>query len=314
MNSTQYAFAVANVRAAENELLSSAFTEQLIESRDYEEACRLLADKGFDISSDPLDGYMNRVWNYLNEIAPDKDALKFLTVRNDFHNLKAILKGMIANTDGREYCITPCLIPIDELYSALTERAFDSLPEYISSAAAKAYEIITSSADGRLTDSFIDSCSYNAMMKLAKGNDFAENLADEIASLANIKTAVRAAKTNAGETVLNLAFNESRGIDGEGLKKAALRGFEQVSAYIEDSKYSLLAGFLSNSAKLEKECDNLITEALADSSRISFGIEPLAAYYFSSMAELKNLRLILRAKHAGLSAEIIRERLREIYV
>ena len=40
MNNTEYAFAVANVRAAENELLSGAFIEQLIEARDYEEALR----------------------------------------------------------------------------------------------------------------------------------------------------------------------------------------------------------------------------------------------------------------------------------
>lgn len=314
MNNTEYAFAVANVRAAENELLSGAFIEQLIEARDYEEALRLLSDKGFDITVDPLDGYMEGVWEYLNEIAPDREALKFLAVRNDFHNLKAILKGMIANLDGREYCLTPCLIPQDELYSALSAREFDSLPDFISDTAGRSYELLTTTADGRLSDVFIDARSYDAMLSLAEGNEFSERLADELASLANIRIAVRAAKTAADETVLNLSFCNSRSIDGEVLKKAALRGLEQVSAYIGDSSYTSLSDILSNSAQLEKECDNRISAVLSEASRISFGIEPLAAYFFAKSAELTNLRLILRAKHAGLSAEIIRERLRETYV
>ena len=36
--------------------------------------------------------------------------------------------------------------------------------------------------------------------------------------------------------------------------------------------------------------------------------------YFRKSAEVQNLRLIINAKHAGLPQEIIRERMREIYV
>lgn len=314
MDNTRYAFAVASVRTAETELLENSFISQLVEAETYTDVCNALSGKGFDPNSDFSREHMQLAWNYLCEIAPSKDALKFLIVRNDFHNLKAILKGILADRDGSKNSLSPSLIPVDELKAAVISKNFDALPEFISDTAQGAYELLTSTADGRISDIFIDANSYNSMQKLAEGNEFSESFSDTLASLANIKIASGAARDGLGEEILSFAFCKSTAIDSEALSRAAVRGPEQVSACIENSCFSELAPYVNSPALLERECDNIISRLLSDASKTSFGIEPLVAYYFAKKTELANLRLILRAKHANLSAEVIKERLRGIYV
>jgi V/A-type H+-transporting ATPase subunit C len=47
---------------------------------------------------------------------------------------------------------------------------------------------------------------------------------------------------------------------------------------------------------------------------IPFGIEPLAGYLIAKDNEIKIARIIMAGKLAGISPELIRERLRETYV
>lgn len=314
MDNTRYAFAVASVRTAETELLGNSFINQLVETATYTDVCTALSGKGFDPDSDFSREHMRLTWDYLCEIAPNKDALKFLIVRNDFHNLKAILKGILADRDGSKSCLSPSVIPVDKLKAAVISKNFDTLPDFISDTAQSAYELLTSTADGRISDIFIDSNSYNSMQKLAEGNEFSESFSDTLASLANIKIASGATRDSLGEEILTFAFCRSAAIDSETLKRAALRGIEQVSACVENSYFSNLASYINSPALLERECDNIISRLLSDASKTSFGIEPLVAYYFAKKTELANLRLILRAKHANLSVDVIKERLRDIYV
>ena len=46
----------------------------------------------------------------------------------------------------------------------------------------------------------------------------------------------------------------------------------------------------------------------------AFGASPLAAYFIAKETELKCIRIILSAKLSHVSGEIIRERMRELYV
>ena len=45
-----------------------------------------------------------------------------------------------------------------------------------------------------------------------------------------------------------------------------------------------------------------------------FGFAPIAAYYFAKTTEIKTVRIVLSAKLAGVPNDIIRERVRDLYV
>lgn len=319
MKDTDYAYAAANVRTMETELLSQSFIDQLITADSFENVRQILIDKGFSgfektsDASEALADYMTDTWDYLTEIAPDKQALEFLVVRNDFHNLKSVTKGIAASSDGRKNCIKPCLIDIELLYDSVKNKEFENLPKWIADIARDGYELLTSSMDGQIFDMFIDKASLETMIAFAGGNAFSKKLANEIAALTDIKIAYRLSKTSANEVVYKYAFAECEELDAALLAAAAQRGREQVIAYIENTEFAYLAG-MKSAASLERECDNRIMEMLDSAKRISFGIEPLIAYYHARMAEWTNLRIIVSAKHAGLPPEAVKERMRDIYV
>ena len=312
MDCRRYAYAVASVREAENTLLSAAFFEQLLQASTYDAACSLVRDKGIDENA--LDKIVTDAWEYLCETAPDRKELEFLTAKNDFHNLKVVLKSMVTGNNADENYITPCLENPEELKKHVEEKSFDLLPDWISDAAAEAYNLITSTADGRLTDIFIDKCSLEATLRLAKGNPFSEKLADMTASLANIRIAARAAATGIGEEMSDILFCRGCEIDSAGAAKAVSKGVDSVKEFTANSSYSHLADYITDFASLEKACDKAIADFIDDASRVSFGLDPIADYYIRVETEVKNLRLILRAKHASLSEDIIKERLRDVYV
>lgn len=310
MNNTKYAFAAASVRAAENELLDSAFISQLVEINNYDEAVRILSGKGIDISE--TSDYMDKVFDYLSEIAPDKSELNFLIVRNDFHNLKAVLKGLMTNTDGRRFGLTPCLISIDELYEVVNRRAFEELPPYIAETAVKAYELLTTANDVRMCDVYVDRCSFEAMFKMADSHT--KNSVNEIISLANIRIAARFVSSSADEAILDYAFYSVGDITSEELKSAVLRGKERFAEWVGSGKFSDLLPNLFKPALLERDCADIINKGFEEASRISFGIEPLVAYYFKKETELFNIRLIIGGLRAGLPKNMIKERVRKVYV
>ena len=323
MNKTEFAYAVANVRAVENDLLNASFMEQLASSGSYDNARRLLSDKGFlefATHSDPnvaLADYMTKTWDYLMEITPDRDALKFLIVKNDFHNLKAIIKGIVANTDGKKYCIKPCILDAEDVFNAVKVKDYESLPKWMSGVAEKSYEILTTTLDGQIFDMFADRASLETMISFAKnsGYDFCEEFANTFVAVTNIRIALRLSAFTGSHSLLDYAFSECKGLDISELKKAVLKGKDEVVAYLSGTDYAeLVAGAEKSGSAFEKECDNYLMNMLDEVKRISFGIEPLVAYYYAREIEWKNLRITVGAIHAGMSAEAVRERMRELYV
>lgn len=321
MSENGYAFAVASVRTKENELLSPSFMSQLLES-DYDECVRLLADKGViprdaDDPAAALSGYMKDTWEFLSSIAPDMSKLNFLIVKNDFHNLKAILKSMVANVDCREFFLEPCALDPEDLYSAVKEKKFDSLPGWISGPAENGYSLITSTLDGQLLDVYLDARSFAAMRDFARasGSEYSSELTELQIALADIKVALRLSRGSVSENLVSRAFCECESLDTDELARAVLKGRGEVVAYIGTTDHAQLLNSLETSAaEFEKACDNMIVEKLSKSKYYSLSEEPLTAYYYARENECRLLRIILSCKHLGLEKGKITERMRELYV
>ena len=86
---------------------------------------------------------------------------------------------------------------------------------------------------------------------------------------------------------------------GTPLQNAAALGADAVSG-------GTLTGF-------ELACDNAIAGYLADARRSSFGEECVIAYLAGQESELTAVRMILTGRLAGVSGDVIRERLRDLY-
>lgn len=314
MGGTKYANAVAAVKAMENFLLTRSDLDQLISAATAAEMESLIsARRGSGNEELTLEG----VWEMIRGYAPDCDELKILLYKNDFHDLKAVLKSMLSGHDPKSCCIRPTNLDLDLLVKAFSSKEFDLLPDYISSTAEQAYELITRTLDGQLADSLIDSACLSAMQKAAEesGSSFMVSYARLITACADIKTAYRCAKMKKQRSFLETAVCGSPELDKESLIRAALGGTDSVLALLETTSFDEGGKLLSQSpAAFEKWCDDMIME-LAQTARMqAFGAEPLAAYYLAAEAELKNLRMIRVCRESGTDRETITERMRKLYV
>ncbi len=314
MSTVRYANAVAAIRAMENSLLSRSDLDQLINAATKSERDNIVAAKR-GAGAEELT--LESVWETIRGYAPDCRELEILLYKNDFHNLKAALKSMIAGKEPQGYYIRPTNLDLDMLYPALAAKEYEQLPEHIRDTAAEAYELLTRTLDGQLADSLADTACMRAMQRAAEksGSTFMKKYAQLTTVCADIKTAYRCSRMKKQRSFIETAVCGSDELDRDSLVRAALGGAEGLLTFLENTSFGDAARLLAESpAKFEKWCDDVIME-LAETARMeAFGADPLAAYYIAAEAELKNLRIISVCKESGIDRDIITERMRKLYV
>ncbi len=311
MGSTEYASAVAAVKAMESSLITQSEFEQLINAKSAAEMEAVLSAGKAEHTS------LDDVWEMLQSFAPDSNELKILLYRNDFHNLKAALKSMLSNREPEKYYVTPTNLDLAELKPILASKEYDYLPEYMRETAAQAYEILTRTLDGQLSDSLIDSAALSAMQKASDefGGEFMKKYSQLVTVCADIKTAYRCSIMKKPYSFIETAICGSRELDKESLARASQRGTESLFSFLETTPYNEAAGILKHSpAQFEKWCDDILTEHAEGARMKSFGTDPLAAYFIAKEAEIKNLRILKVCKECNADKETIMERMRRLYV
>ncbi|MBQ8582799.1 MAG: V-type ATPase subunit [Ruminococcus sp.] len=308
---TEYASAVAAVRAMECSLLSPADIEQLIGADSAEEFNGLLDAKKSAQSS------LTEVWEMLRSYAPDNEELKILLYRNDFHNLKAALKSVISGRNAEDYFVYPSNFEPKLASEAFAAKDYAELPEYMRKTASEAYELLTETMDGQLSDSFIDKAALTAMLTAADKcrSSFIKKYAELMAVCADIKIAYRCALMGKSRKFAESALCGTEKLEKDTLAEASVEGIETLLSYIEEQDLEEAAEALRESpAQFEKWCDDVLME-LAETARSSpFGYEPLAAYYIAKEAEIKNIRIIKVCRESGSDKNTVMERMRRLYV
>ena len=234
MGNTSYASAVAAVRAMENSLLTHSDIEQLIASKSKAEYNSLISAKGSEQAT------LEDVWDMLRAYAPNDRELEILLYKNDFHNLKAALKAVISGKEPQHYFIRPTNLDLDKLVVAIKSKEYEYLPEYIRKTAQEAYELLTRTLDGQLSDSVIDTAALEAMQRAAyrHGGEFMRRYAEMTALYADIKTAYRCALMKKSKSFIETAVCGTSELDKDSLVRAALEGVDGLFAYLENTQYS----------------------------------------------------------------------------
>ncbi len=322
MRDIEYVYAVARIRCNENNLFNTDKLDQLVTAADYSEAFKRLGDMGYDTrKTDDLSAVLKneqqKAWDLLCEIAPDKSELEFLTVRNSFKNLKAALKSVVSGVKADEFFIEPANVSDETIIKAVTEKDFSSLPDYMRGVAKECYDILTQLNDGQLSDSVIDKKALETYLEFSNKtkNDKLIRLADFTVAVSDMKIAYRAAKTGKDADYLDRSLAECKAIDISVLKKAALEGSDKVIECLEKIGYKDAAELLSKSSvAFEKWCDDFVLSSVINAKYEAFGFLPLVGYYLAKENEIKNVRIIMAAKENDISQDVIRERVRMLYV
>ena len=141
MKDTDYAYAVARIRANEKKLLTNSDLEQLTDEPSFESAVKFLDDKGwflgndFDSISDAVDKQNHAMTALIKEILPKKDEFKMLTVQNDFFNLKTAIKSILGGDNPFLNYIFPTSVDLERLTTLVSNLEFEKLDSMFASCA-----------------------------------------------------------------------------------------------------------------------------------------------------------------------------------
>lgn len=320
-----YAYAVARVRANEKSLLSAADMEQLIEAEDYDTAMKKLSDMGW---GDPdqvadyaefLENYFAKTTDLLTEVLGEDGIhiMDMLIIPNDVQNLKAALKAKVSQNDAKDLYTQSTVYPAEKVIEAVQNKAFEDLPEFMQEPAAEAYDVLTSNGNGQVADAIIDSAALAEMVKLGaeSGSKVLEQLAERKVAAADMKVALRCAHTHKSADFIQKSIVPCATLDAEALKEAAKKNVDEVLDYISTTTYKVGAEkFKESTSAFEKWCDDILMECVNQAKFTALGVDPLVAYYIARDAEIKSVRILLSAKKNHLSNDIIRERVRTLYV
>ncbi len=323
MSQNQFAYAVARIRALEVSLFSASVIEQLASCKDEEACIRFLADRGWGGAEVPLeaDAILSRerekTWETIREMHVDMKIFDVLSYANRFHNLKAAVKEVCTGKSVADIFYKDTDISKDEILRIIKEKDYQALPENMRTCAAEAVDALLHSGDGQLCDIIIDRATLDAIAEAGRSSNeqVIRDYARSVVTAANIKIAVRCAKTGKGLDFLRRALSPMDVPNTERLAHAALSGTAAVTEFLQNEGYAEAAEMLKISpSAFERWCDNLVIRSIRPQKYNPFSAGPLVAYVIARENEIKTVGIILTCRQNALPEEAIRERIREMYV
>lgn len=325
---TDYLFISTYLRCQEKNLLTAARMERMIDAPSLEEAGKVLQEIGygeFSAASDrelsaALSQEREKLFADLYRYVPDQAVVDVFKVKYDYHNVKALLKARAMGLDGNRLLVDAGRVSTERLSKAVTESAWDLLPEFLAAAAKEAEEVLGTTGDPQLSDFVLDRAYYKEMLSAAEAtrSDFLVRYVRSTIDAANLRSAVRTLRMRKGGDFLRKVLFEGGFVKTDSIVAAALGGKLEDPFYSTELRGAAALGALAveggSLTKFEKACDDAVTACAAKAKGVPFGVEAVIGYLVAKEIEFTAVRIIMSSRMAGIDGETIRERLREAYV
>ncbi len=318
-----YPFAVARIRMLENSLLTEKTYTQLIESKSAMEVFKILSDAGYGGESSidvknyekALSNRLAKAYSDVKELVPKEHFPDVFLLKNDYQNLKVLVKSDISSINGENYLVGGTTIDIKDMKEAFETKNYGCLTENMAQAITESYEQYAKSQSGQAIDNVMDNAAFKDMLKVAKesGIKFVENYVKSLCDITNLKSYNRIKNMKKTFSDFESVFVHGGTVSLDTFKKAfnadgASGGFKET-AY-NDLALKMDEGF----TVFEKSCDDYLMAFMRDAKYKSLTVEPLLAFIYAVETEVKTVRIIVNGKLNGIDTEVIKERLRDAYV
>ena len=308
-----YAYAVARIRSNELKLLTRQDVDAMIAGGDSARCVGRLGEKGWGDGSQTrdesamLEKEIEKTWSLVEEVAPDMSVFDFMKIPNDFHNLKAALKGRLSHSEWRQLCLYPCTVPVDTIARAVDEKLFELLPDFMREPAQEAYDALVTWVDGQLCEILLDAAAIEATIAAAeRQGGLALELARLDAFAADVRIAVRSARMKKPYNSVKQAMAACPPLDVHALSEAAAAGEEEVREYLGDIDRDA-ADALKEGLPAFERLIAARTQALLDRHKYdTLGVAPLISYIKRRESEVRTARVVIAGLRNGVSEERIR--------
>lgn len=335
---TEYMYASARIRSLENRLVGRERTEILMESRTPDEVMERLAEYGYTPAETDgatpvgeavsasreamLLAVLKEAFDEAEAAVPDAALFRYLRYPYDCNNIKAAVKCGIRGIPAADLLFDFGTVPADRVEELLREGKYDAFPPAMAAAIPVAKDAFDRTGDPRRIDTALDKACYTDMLTAA------ENTGDEALiswvkakiDLTNILTTLRILRMgmgSVGEAFLGEALLNGGTLSDRFFTEAYAEGEARFWEALSPTAYYRLAQVEGDPRPLsavEKACDDLYMSLVREGARIPFGAPVVGGYLIGCETSVKNIRIILAAKDAGLDNTVLRERVRVSYV
>lgn len=333
MDKMQFTRVIPRLRVLETRLLDKTKLDRMIDSNSAEDALKVLQETEYanvmsnvkrpEDYEEILSAELKRIYHEMYDMSPSKELIDLMGIRYDYHNLKVIIKGMFLKKDLSDMFISVGRIDPFKLKLSIESGNLSDLSKVMIKGVEETIDDFNSKQDPQRIDIILDKYMFEDMMSICKSlNDtFAEKYVKATIDLNNVKTLLRVKKQKKGRDFLLSVVIEGGFIDKDTLVTLLTDATENIPNKLSFTNYSevLKSGvdsYIKNGSAslLEKLIDNYIMDIMKEAKMIPFGGEPLLAYIYAKETEIKVVRIIMVGKLNNITGEVIRERLRDIYV
>lgn len=319
-----YTYASARVQALSSGLLSQSQVELLVGAKGTEELFTVLYDTylapylkrntELDILAS-LEEHISDTKALLQAIAPDPAVLDILWVKYDYHNLKAIVKGMRAELSDENIlreCYAQSLVPPETLLAHVRAGTLHGYAPELVETLEQAELAPTPGGVGEVCDR----AYFARVLHIAERSHdrFAMEYVRLLIDVYNLKVLARGAvhesfrSRNAlvpgGACTLPAEFDPAQLARQYAWYGGVDRWLQALTEVTE----------MRNVSTLERVADDMVTQWVRGVAIVDFNLADLVRYFHAVKNNAQTISTIAKAKRAGMSEKSLRSILRALYM
>lgn len=319
---TDYLFLASRVRALERKLLTAPRIEQLLTAGDVAACSQLLSELGYEPIHDEaslqasLKQQREAVFSDIARFMPEPELLDVFRLKYDYHNIKTLLKD---RSGGRLLMDAGCISAADMERQYAESGNWQFLPKEMADAAKEAADVLAETGNPQRSDFILDRAYFAQLRSLAQESRCAylQEYIRAMIDAANLRSLVRTKRLRTDPGFLRQVLFDGGSVSVDtivahaGNGPAALYRTTPFRSAAEAGEEAVKGGSLT---AFERACDNAVLLAAGKARSIPFGVEVVLGYLAAKESEWTAVRIIMSGRMAGMTADAIRERLRDQYV
>lgn len=333
MNENNYIYAVTRIRSLENKLLDKSKIDRMVEAKNPEEVIKVLYETSYAGSVSEMNDIgdyeivlskeIENTYDMIKKMAPEPELIDLFLLKYDIHNLKVLMKSSFLNEEN-DYLLTNIgtIAPV-KLKEMIREKNFVFLDSEIKRGLDEIINSFSINPDPQVIDIVLDRCLYTVMSQIAENNknSFIKEFVKLQIDLNNIKMLIRVKAMGYGREFLKKAFINDGRLDYGFFRDAMDEPVDTLKDKLLISDYSNVItdgidSYIKTKSlmRFEKLSDDFLLDYVKKGKYVAFGIEPIVGYIMAKENEAKIIRIIMVGKINNIDNELIRERLRDVYV
>ena len=333
MDVMQFTQALSRIWVLETRLLDKTKVERMLEANSADEVLKILGETEYanimgNIKraadyEEILSTELKRVYKLVYELCPVKEIVDLMSTKYKYHNIKVLLKGKFLEKDLSNMLIDLGREDLNELKRKIDTDNFRDLKGNVEKAVLEVISDFEANKDPQKIDIIVDRYMVKELDEIKKSLSykFTDKLVNAMIDSTNVRTLLRVKKQGKGREFASEVLVTGGAISKDTLVAIINETPENIISKLSTSIYSDLikegveSYIATNSANLlEKLSDNYIMDLMKSGKLVTFGPERNLSYIYAKETEIKIIRIIMVGKLNNITEEVIRERLRDIYV